>query len=166
MRCHFQKICWQRMKHMRGLMSLLVTVLGACAKCTDKKWWLGKPSWQKKNLPHFIKPFFLSKAEKAFVYCFCWQDPMNCASVGTKNLGNTGVWTRNTKNTIVVVELTTYAHFCCKNHKVCTHFCLKTHNMRVAKIITYAHFCRKNHNIRALLSLCDCWDCCSLLTEM
>ena len=45
---------------------------------------------------------------------------MHCASMGTKNLGNTGVWTRNTQKTIIVVKITTYAHLCCKNHKVCT----------------------------------------------
>ena len=60
----------------------------------------------------FIKPYFFSQNLKRPLFTvFCWQDPMNCASVGTKNLGNTGVWTRNTKNTIVVVKITTYAHF-------------------------------------------------------
>ena len=87
---------------------------------------------------------------------------MNCASVGTKNLGNTGVWTRNTKNTIVVAKITSYAHFCCKNHKVGTfvskitiyaHFCCKNHKVStfVSKITTYAFFCHDNHNICALL---------------
>ena len=96
------------------------------------------------SLTEFIKPYFFSQNLKRPLFTvFCWQDPMNCASVGTKNLGNTGVWTRNTKNTIVVVKITTYAHFCCKNHKVGTF---------VSKITTYAFFCRENHKIRALLS--------------
>ena len=43
------------------------------------------------GLSDFMKPYFFSKPEKAFVCCFCWQDPMNFASVGTKDLGNTGV---------------------------------------------------------------------------
>ena len=86
---------------------------------------------------------FSQNLKRPLFTVFCWQDPMNCASVGTKNLGNTGVWTRNTKNTIVVVKITTYAHFCCKNHKVGTF---------VSKITTYAFFCRENHKIRALLS--------------
>ena len=31
---------------------------------------------------------------------------INCASVGTKNLGNTEVWSKNNKNTIVVLKIT------------------------------------------------------------
>ena len=82
--------------------------------------------------------FFLLKTWKGLCLLFFWQDPMTCASVGS-----VGVWTRNTKNTIVVVKITTYAHFCCKNHKLGTF---------VSKFTTFAFFCRKNHNICALLS--------------
>ena len=89
---------------------------------------------------------------------FCWQDPINCASVGTKNLGDSGVRTRNTQNTIVVLKITIYGHFCCMNHKVCT-FVSKitkyallsqksqhTHSF-VAKITTYAHFGRERKTL-------------------
>ena len=35
--------------------------------------------------------FFSQNLKRPLFTVFCWQDPMNCASVGTKNLGNTGV---------------------------------------------------------------------------
>ena len=89
------------------------------------------------GLLEFIKLFFFSKAETAFLYYFCWQALINCASVGTKNLGTTEVFSRNPKNT-------TNTHVCSKNHNM---YALVTQ-----KIATYSHFCCESHNIHTLRS--------------